>query len=103
MRTMIILLSLTTCLAAQQIPAVPTRTYLPVVIDKNPTAPSPYVQQVKLRRFEERFNQLAKAVAQFSSAYNKNNGQAWPADKAEELRKAMAELQKIEPNFKPEK
>jgi hypothetical protein len=102
MRT-IFLLTMAALLPAQQTPSVTTRTYVPVSIDKNPTAPSPYLRLVQQQRFEERFNKLAKAISQFSSAYNANNGQAWPADKAEELRKAMAELQKIDPNFQPRK
>jgi len=89
-------------LCAQESPFGATRTAVTVVTDKNPVAPHPYVQKVRLRRFEDRFNQLAQAVKDFSLAYNKSNGQAWPADKVAALRKAMVELQKIDPNFKPE-
>jgi hypothetical protein len=99
----IFLLAMAALLPAQQTPSTSTRTYLPVSIDKNPTAPSPYLRQVQQRRFEERFNKLAQAISQFSNAYNENKGQAWPADKAEALRKAMADLQKIDPNFHPGK
>lgn len=77
------------------------RSNVPVVVEPNGVGPSPYLQKVMLRRFEERFNKLVQAVEEFSVAYNGTKGQAWPADKAAALRKAMAELQKIDPNLKP--
>lgn len=65
--------------------------------------PHPYVQMVRVKRFEERFNRLAKAVEDFSQAYNENKGQVWPADKAAALRKAMEQLQEAEPSLSAKK
>jgi len=77
------------------------RSHVPVVAEPTPVGQSPYLQRVQLRRFEDRFNKLVQAVEEFSIAYNGKKGQAWPAEKAAALRKAMAELQKSDPNFKP--
>jgi len=88
---------------AQETTAAIHRTQVPVVTEPAEVGPSPYLQKVQLRRFQERFNKLVQAVEEFSIAYNQNRGQAWPNDKAEALRKAMAELQKIDPNLKPSK
>jgi hypothetical protein len=79
------------------------RSQVPVVQEPIPVGLSPYLQKVQLRRFEANFNKLVQAVEEFSIAYNQNKGQAWPADKAEALRKAMAELQKIDPNLAPKR
>lgn len=65
--------------------------------------PHPYVQMVRVRRFEERFNKLVKAVEEFSQAYNGSKGQVWPAGKAEALRKAMEQLQEADPSFSAKK
>lgn len=75
----------------------------PVIEEPTPVGPSPYLQKLQLRRFEERFNKLVQAVEDFSIAYNQNKGLAWPSDKAEALRKAMSDLQKVDPNLKPAK
>ncbi len=108
------MLSVTVLLCFLQLPAgtprtghdspVVHRSDVPVVaIDPEPTALTPAQQKAMLRRFESRFNKLVEAVEEFSLAYNESKGQAWPAAKAEALRKAMAELQKADPNLKPAK
>lgn len=84
---------------AQGTAVMVARSQESVVNDSPSNGPSSYLQKVQLRRFEERFNKLVQAVEEFSIAYNQNKGQAWPNGKAEALRKAMAELQKVEPNF----
>lgn len=74
------------------------------VVEAIPSAdPHPYVQMVRVKRFEERFNKLVKAVEEFSQAYNENKGQVWPAGKAEALRKAMEQLQDADPSFSAKK
>jgi hypothetical protein len=50
----------------------------------------------KKKEFEVRFNRLTEAVAEFSREYNRNQGQAWPKQKADALKKAMRELQEAE-------
>ncbi len=74
-----------------------------VVSDTQGASPHPYVQVVRVRRFEDRFNNLVKAVEEFSQAYNGSKGQVWPAGKAEALRKAMEQLQDIEPSLSAKK
>lgn len=76
------------------------RSQVPVVNESPANGLNSYQQKLQLRRFEERFNKLVQAVEEFSIAYNQNKGQAWPNGKAEALRKAMSELQKIDPNLK---
>jgi hypothetical protein len=71
----------------------------PVVYAPPNAQPHPYVQQVQVRRFEDRFNKLVRAVEEFSLAYNQSKGQVWPGAKAAALRKAMAELQKADPSM----
>ncbi len=74
------------------------------VVSTSPgTDPHPYLQVVRVRRFEERFNKLVKAVEEFSQAYNGSKGQVWPAGKAEALRKAMEQLQDADPSFSAKK
>jgi len=50
-------------------------------------------------QFEARFNRLTEAVAEFSREYNRNQGMAWPKEKADALKKAMRELEKSEAWF----
>jgi hypothetical protein len=52
-------------------------------------------QELQKWRFEQKFNQLVEAIAKFSKQYNQGKGQVWPAREAEQLRKAMQELQTI--------
>lgn len=85
---------------AQETAVMIARSQVPVVNESPANGLSSYQQKVQLRRFEERFNQLVQAVEEFSVAYNQNKGQAWPNEKAEALRKAMAALQKVDPNLK---
>jgi hypothetical protein len=47
-------------------------------------------------QFEEQFDELVKALEAFSTEYNRNRGQVWPAREAENLRKAMQKLQAID-------
>jgi len=89
--------------ASQQATVAMHRSNVPVVQEPANVGPSDYLKKVQLRRFEERFNKLVQAVEEFSVAYNGTKGRAWPNDKAQALRKAMAELQKIDPSFKPDK
>jgi hypothetical protein len=84
--------------AAMMSRGVPT-----VVSDTQGVAPHPYVQVVRVRRFEDRFNKLVRAVEEFSQAYNGAKGQVWPAGKAEALRKAMAQLQDADPSLSAKK
>jgi hypothetical protein len=79
------------------------RNTAPVVNAIPGVEPHPYVQMVRVKRFEERFNKLVKAVEEFSQAYNGNKGQVWPAAKAEALRKAMEQLQDADPSFSAKK
>lgn len=79
------------------------RNTAPVVNAIPGVEPHPYVQMVRVKRFEERFNKLVKAVEEFSQAYNDNKGQVWPAGKAEALRKAMEQLQDADPSFSAKK
>ncbi len=72
----------------------------PLAIARNDASPHAVVQRLQQKRFEEAFNKLVFAVEAFSLAYNQNKGQTWPSDKAAALRKAMSDLQKIDPNFK---
>ena len=85
---------------AQEAAVMIARTQVPVVNELSANSPNAYQQKLQLRRFEERFNKLVQAVEEFSVAYNQNKGQAWPNGKAEALRKAMSDLQKIDPNLK---
>jgi hypothetical protein len=50
------------------------------------------VQQER-REFEKSFNKLVDALGSFSSRYNGGHGQTWPAKEAEELKRALRELQ----------
>ena len=86
---------------AQETAVMIARSQAPVINDSPANGLSAYQQKLQLRRFEEHFNRLVQAVEVFSLAYNQNKGQAWPNEKAEALRKAMAALQKIDPNLKP--
>jgi hypothetical protein len=61
--------------------------------------PHPAVQRARQQRFQERFNNLVKAIEAFSAEYNRSEGQVWPHAKAEALRRAMEELQKADPKF----
>jgi hypothetical protein len=72
-------------------------------VEPNPVGPTAAQRQLQLRRFEQSFNKLVVAVEEFSQAYNASRGLVWPADKAAALRKAMQEMQKIDPNFRPPK
>ena len=85
---------------AQGTAVMDVRSQVSVVNDSPGNGPNSYLQKVQLLRFEERFNKLVQALEEFSIAYNQNKGQAWPNGKAEALRKAMAELQKVDPNLK---
>ena len=49
--------------------------------------------------FEARFNRLTDALAEFSREYNRNQGMAWPKEKADALKKAMRDLEKSEAWF----
>lgn len=84
-------------------PGLMARNTVPVVNAIPSADPHPYVQMVRVKRFEERFNKLAKAVEEFSQAYNENKGQVWPAGKAEALRKAMEQLQDADPSMSAKK
>jgi hypothetical protein len=44
------------------------------------------------QRFEEKFNRLIDALADFQKEYNAGHGSVWPAKKAEALKKAIKEL-----------
>ncbi len=75
---------------------------VPVVYGAPDAGPHPAVQRARVRRFEDRFNRLVKAVEEFSLAYNGSKGQTWPSDKVAALRKAMLELQKADPALHPD-
>lgn len=48
------------------------------------------------RLLAERFNTLLEALSQFSEAYNRGQGNVWPASRARAVRKAWADLEKCE-------
>jgi hypothetical protein len=106
---MLSMLSISVLLCLLQAPTNPVRIQentvamarsgVAVVQEPATADPHPYVQYVQVRQFEAKFNELVKAVEEFSRAYNGNHGQVWPAAKAEALRKAMAELQKSQPSL----
>jgi hypothetical protein len=50
-------------------------------------------QERERRQFEKTFNKLVDALGSFSSRYNGGHGQTWPAKEAEELKRAIRELQ----------
>ena len=47
--------------------------------------------------FRKRFNHLLEAIAAFSEQYNKGGGHVWPSKQAQNLRKAMKELEAVDP------
>ncbi len=57
-------------------------------------------ERVRKQEFERRFNRLIEAVEQFSSAYNRERGAAWPEREAKQLRQAMKRLAEVEPQLK---
>ena len=46
------------------------------------------------QEFERRMNAVIGALAKFTEAYNRDQGQVWPDREAKMLRKALSELQK---------
>jgi hypothetical protein len=82
--------------------SLPSSSPLIAAVEPNPVGLTPAQQRLQAARFAERFNKLVEAVEEFSIAYNRHRGQAWPADKAKALQKAMAEIQKVDLNLKPE-
>lgn len=52
-------------------------------------------EEMRLRKrdFEKRFNNLIDAIKNFSEDYNHSAGAAWPAKKADALRRAMHNLE----------
>ena len=51
--------------------------------------------QAERRLFEERFNALVQAVELFGKQYNDGKGHLWPKREADQLRKALTELQEL--------
>ena len=58
---------------------------------------TPATVALQKKQFEERFNRLTQAVAEFSREYNKSQGLTWPKDKADALKKAIHDLEQAEP------
>ncbi|MDX2267654.1 MAG: hypothetical protein NW208_06080 [Bryobacter sp.] len=75
----------------------------PVVYEPANANPHPQVQKAQAARFQARFNNLVKAIEEFSIAFNRNHGQVWPHEKAKALQKAMAELQEVDPQLSARK
>lgn len=51
---------------------------------------------MRRQAFEQHFNKLVDAVAEFAKEYNHGKGQVWPRPQAEKLRRAMMELQTLD-------
>jgi hypothetical protein len=51
------------------------------------------VIRLQRREFEERLNDLIRAIGQFSIEYNESKGEVWPKKKAEAIAKAMRRLE----------
>ncbi len=48
--------------------------------------------QEERRRFEEKFNRLVTALAEFQREYSASDGQVWPRKQADALKKAIKDL-----------
>ena len=53
-------------------------------------------QDLEQQRFAKAFNQLVDAVSDFSRRYNEGKGATWPSKEAEQLRRAMHDLQSLD-------
>jgi hypothetical protein len=51
------------------------------------------------RLFTARFNELVKALKEFSDRYRAGHGAIWPKREAEKVAKAMRRLQEVEKQF----
>ena len=51
---------------------------------------------IQTAEFHLKFNKMLDAMRAFTSDYNDNKGQAWPANRAAALDQAMKDLQKTE-------
>jgi hypothetical protein len=56
--------------------------------------------EARQREFELRFNQLVNAVAEFARKYNDGSRATWPQHEADQLGKAMRELQSLEKSLR---
>jgi hypothetical protein len=52
------------------------------------------VAEAQRRQFELKFNSLVEALARFSDAYRKGQGNVWPLKEAEGIRKAYREMER---------
>lgn len=57
---------------------------------------------LKRRDFESKFNQLIRAVSDFSKSYNEGKGAVWPRAEAEKLSRAMRQLQSTQKSLRTE-
>jgi hypothetical protein len=64
------------------------------VIEQRQKAEVAFRQEAEFRR---RFNQLLDAIAAFSDQYNKGGGHVWPSKQAQNLYKALRELEAVDP------
>jgi hypothetical protein len=53
-------------------------------------------EEIRKHLFKQRFDRLAAAMRDFAETYNRDQGRVWPAKQAQELRKAMQELEELE-------
>ena len=51
------------------------------------------VLHLQRREFEERLNDLTRAIGEFSNEYNESKGHVWPKKKADAIAKAMRRLE----------
>ena len=57
-------------------------------------------QEMELRQFEDKFNELVFALAGFAKEYNQGKGIVWPHREAGKLRKAMRQFQSFEKSMR---
>lgn len=58
------------------------------------------VARHRQQQFEKKFEALSKAMNEFARRYRESDGQVWPQREAENVRKAMRELENTETVFR---
>src|SRR5258705_594981 len=57
-------------------------------------------QETQRRQFEIQFNRLVDALTIFAKRYNEGRGITWPQQEADQMRKAMGQLQSLEKSLR---
>ena len=87
------------CLA--QYPIDPVRSAQALQMLSNARAeaakpPEPARSAVPKAEFERRWDALVNALREFTMEYNKSAGRVWPAKKADDVKKAIRQLEKTQ-------